>query len=150
MCRLVRNRGRGRHEAIDQLNASARRRLDHFRGRQPAGLAADLDLQRCVVDAEPLRKLGADAMQEDIVVSSGPHQMRGQRGLAGAHRPDVEVVNLPNPGHGGKLRGGLVDVDPGGCDLHEDPQGLPHQAPGAGQDEQPDPHRDDRVDRRLL
>ena len=33
-----------------------------------------------------------------------------------------------------------------GCDLHEDPQGLAHQVPSAGQDEQPDRDRDDRVD----
>ena len=32
--------------------------------------------------------------QEGVVAATGPHQMRGQRSLVGAHGPDVEVVNL--------------------------------------------------------
>src|SRR5882762_9772602 len=68
--------------------------LDPLGRRELADLAAGLDLQRGVVDVEAVRKLLADPMQEWVVGTVRPHQMRRQRGLVGTHGPDMQVMHL--------------------------------------------------------
>src|SRR5690606_1691814 len=61
--------------------------------------AAELDLQRGVVDAETRVQLAMDVVQERVVaVAAGPHQVCGHRDLARAQRPVVHLVHRADAG----------------------------------------------------
>src|SRR4051794_4915525 len=63
------------------------------------GWSADLDLQRCMPDAEALLELMLHVRQEAVAgMSTGHDQMAGQRRLSGTHGPDVEMMNVSNAG----------------------------------------------------
>ena len=60
---------------------------------------ADLDLHGRVVDPEALGKRAAERVQERVArMAGGHHEMRSERVLGRAHRPDVEIVYLGNAG----------------------------------------------------
>src|SRR3954464_10328579 len=55
---------------------------------------AALDLQRRMIDAEALVQLAHEPVDEDVVVLvARAHEVRGHRDLAGAQRPDVQVMH---------------------------------------------------------
>ena len=47
-----------------------------------------------MLNVETVSELLANPVQEGIVGTARTHEMRGQRGLAGTHGPDVEVVHV--------------------------------------------------------
>src|SRR3546814_15018035 len=97
--------------------------------------ARALDLQRRVVDAEPLVELVRDAGEERIVVAGIlPDQVRGHRHLVRAQRPDMQVVDRRYA----RLRAeeglyrGLVDAV--GHRVHRGVETVAEQGEGAGGD----------------
>src|SRR5271154_5430286 len=76
----------------EQLELNPRRRLQHA-GRG----VTHFDLNRRVIDLEAEVEALADLHEKGIAGMAGGHdQMRGQRVLRGAHRPNMQVVHAGN------------------------------------------------------
>ena len=93
---------------------------------QPAAQLVALDLQRRVRDAETVVQHVGRRAQEGIVACpiapcAGADEMRGQRGLGRAHRPDMEVVDARDAVHGEQRRLDFAGVDIG---WHRDPSRI--------------------------
>jgi len=80
---------------------------------QPAGLrVSELDLQGRMADAEAVfQPLDKGCKRGIPRVPAGHHQMRRQRGLRRAHRPDVQVVSTCDTGQSAKACAHLGRVD---------------------------------------
>ena len=78
-------------------------------------------------------------MQEGIVAAAGPHQMRGQRGLVGAHRPDVEVMHLGDALQPAEIIPHLRKLDAARHAVEREVDAVAGQAPAA-----PEHHGGDR------
>jgi hypothetical protein len=91
------------------------------------GLGGGFDLQRGVVNVEAVREFFADPVQEGVVAAAGPHQMGGQRGLVGAHRPDVQVMHLLHIREMAQVFANRSVVDVAGNGIHHPAQSSPQQ-----------------------
>src|SRR5689334_10257787 len=80
--------------------------LDDRGGLQSAvmGSIAALDLDRRVLDPEPIVELATHGTEHRVVVETGrANEVRGERDLGGAHGPDVEVVNALDAADPGEI-----------------------------------------------
>ena len=105
------------------------------RGRQGEERVLGVDLQRRVVDVEPVVELLARGGEERRRAPCSRHdEVRRQRGLGRAHRPDVEVVNLDDAGQRAEERLHLARVDPLGHGVEHEVQRFLHEGPRARED----------------
>ena len=70
------------------------------------------DLDRAMFDPEAVVEHDARAFEQGVgVIGARRHDMRGQRRLGRAQRPDVEIVHRVHPVELGQRNFHLVDVD---------------------------------------
>jgi len=107
---------------------------------------APLDLQGGVVDPEVGVEAVVDAVDEGVVVGfAGAHQVRGHRDLAGAQRPDVQVVQGGHAGLREQPFAHLRLVDAARHRIHRRAEGIAQQPERPGRDH----HRDQQRHRRI-
>src|SRR5215469_328200 len=96
----------------------------------------ELDLERCMLDAEAVMQLLRDAVEDGIAgVAARDDQMTGQRRLRGAHPPDVEIVQPADAGQRQQVRAYRGDVDPFRNRAEGEADGALYQAPGPDDDD---------------
>ena len=97
------------------------------------------DLDRAVLDVETVVQQGPGIFEKHIRIIRLPgHDMRRQRGLGRAQRPDVEIVNRVDPLQRSQRKLNLVDVDTLGNAGERHPHRFLQQADAAPQDDDGD------------
>lgn len=115
------------------MKAAIRQSVSH-RVRPSSGalvVLGRLDLHRRVHDAETLLELVLKPAEERWgAVTPRHHEMRGERDLRRAHRPDVEIMDGLDVGEGREESPDLLEVDVPRDAIHGEMQGVAEQAPG--------------------
>ena len=105
-----------------------------------------VDLERRVLELEPLAKHGLDPAADSVAVGARVDEhVRRERRKAGRDRPHVEVVHLDDARHGEDRAADVLGGHAARRRLQEDAHGLAEQPPGAGEHEHADEQRDERV-----
>src|SRR5215210_4174823 len=90
-----------------------------------------LDLQRGVVDGEALVEQPLELVADAVAVVAGRDQDMGrERREPRGHLPDVEVVDLDDPGVAGQRAADRIRVEVAGRALEQHQAALAQQAPG--------------------
>ena len=100
-----------------------------------------------MIHTEAGAQLRCHIVQE--AVGSGPlghHEMRGQRGFGGGHRPDVEIVHRGHTFQPAKMAAYLVKVDAGRRGQQAHRHAVPRKAPCAPRNHRDNQQADRRVD----
>ena len=96
---------------------------------------------------KPMAQLAARLDQEGVAgVSGRHHQMGGQRGLGGAHRPNMQVVDREHAGQAGEIIAHSGGVDGGGNRRERHRGALAQQSPRSPYDDSYDQQAGHRID----
>jgi hypothetical protein len=102
-----------------------------------------------MTDAVAVFQFLGNLAQESIArVPLRHYEMGDQRGLGGAHRPDVEVVHARHPRQGGNVAAHRVHLDPLRDGVEAQDHAVLQKAPCAPGDNRHDCQADQRIDHR--
>jgi predicted alpha-1,6-mannanase (GH76 family) len=111
------------------------------------GVPGRLELEGGVLHVEMAAQAVLQPVEHAAVVDHPlvHHHVRREHREPGGDRPGVQVVHVADAGQAGHVAPDLAQVDAAGARLEQHVDGLPQQLPGAGQDQQADGERGDRV-----